>query len=79
MLEHQPEIRRELAANRADDLRRAAAGARARGHVRRTIGSGFVCLGLRLAHDGEVSLLVRQLHCQEEAPNGVSSVALSRA
>ncbi len=77
MLEHQyPEVRRELAAVRTASLHRAAANARP-GHLRRTIGSGLVRLGLRLAHDSDASLLVPQLRCAEEAPGGASSAALA--
>lgn len=76
ILELNPEFRHELAAARAEALRRSAEPSPP-GPLRRAIGSGLVRLGLRLGYDGRVPPFVTQLVTEDgpPAPAGGSSWA----
>jgi hypothetical protein len=67
MLELNPEFRHELAAARADDLRRFAEPMPP-GRLRRAVGAGLVRLGLRLGYDGRVPPFVTQLVTEDGPP-----------
>jgi hypothetical protein len=67
MLELNPEFRHELAAARADALRRCAEPVPP-GRLRRAAGSGLVRLGLRLGYDGRVPPFVTQLVTEDGPP-----------
>lgn len=68
MLELNPEFRHELAAARADDLRRFAEPLPP-GRLRRAVGAGLVRLGLRLGYDdGRVPPFVTQLVSEDGPP-----------
>ena len=79
MLEpNNPEIRRELAANRVAALRHSARPVHP-GPLRRSLGSAFVRFGLRLGGDGSVPPSAVPAGSPEEvsAPAGASSILLA--